>query len=66
MRVPRDNLPPLKHELRQILEGQGPEACKQVLESQLGTALREHARSCAECNDIVRELYRDGDIPINY
>lgn len=64
MRVPRDRLPPLRCELQLILEGQGPAACKRVLESLIGARLREHAQACAGCGDIVRELYRDGDIPL--
>lgn len=65
MWVPREHLPPLKHELRLILEGQGPGACKKVLESELmGARYRKHAENCAECGDIVRELYGDKPIPV--
>jgi hypothetical protein len=63
MRVPRDSLPPLRCELQLILEGQGPAACKRVLESLIGTRLREHAGTCERCGEIVRELYGDGNIP---
>lgn len=63
--VSRDDLPPLNHELRLIYEGQGAEACKTVLESRiLGAPFREHAESCPDCGDIVRELYGDGEIPV--
>lgn len=65
MQVPRGDLPPFKHELRIILEGQGPEACKNVLEARfIGESLREHAQKCASCGDIVRELYGDQPIPV--
>lgn len=65
MRVPREDLPPLRHELRLILEGQGPEACKQALEArQTGARLREHAEECADCADVVRELYGGAPIPV--
>lgn len=65
MWVPRDDLPPLKCELRLILEGQGPNACMLVLESEVtGVRFREHADECAECGNIVRELYGDEPIPV--
>lgn len=65
MWVPRADLPPLKCELRLILEGQGPDACKKVLESELmGARFRRHAETCADCADLVRELYGDRQIPI--
>lgn len=63
--MPRGDLPPLKCELRLILEGQGPDACMQVLESELlGRRFREHAETCAGCGDIVGELYGGKTIPI--
>jgi hypothetical protein len=63
MQVSRDVLPPLRCELRLILEGQGPAACKHTLESEMiGAHIRKHAENCAECGEIVRELY--GDKPI--
>lgn len=66
MWVPREDLPALKHELRLILEGQGPEVCKRTLESQhIGERLREHAENCAECGAIVCELYPNGLIPVH-
>ncbi len=65
MWVPREDLPPLKCELRLILEGQGPDACKMVLESEVtGARFREHAENCAECGDIVWGLYGDKPIPV--
>ncbi len=66
MWVPREDLPPLKCELQLILEGQGPRACKQVLESQLtGARFREHAEKCATCGEIVQELYGGEPIPVH-
>jgi len=65
MKVPRDGLPPLRCELRLILEGQGPDACKRVLESKItGARFRKHTSTCADCADLVRELYEDGIIPV--
>lgn len=54
-----------KHELRLMLEGQGPQACKNILESpDNGARIREHAEYCPECGDIVRELYGGEPIPV--
>jgi len=54
------------HTLRRILEHQGPNAVRQVLESiePPGEHLREHVRTCTECAELKRELYGDRDIPI--
>jgi hypothetical protein len=65
MGVPREDMPITGHRLRVILEGQGPEACKLVLESELiGAVQREHVKNCPECHAIVLQLYPDGVIPI--
>lgn len=56
MRVPRDDLPPLKHTLREVLEGQGPAAVRRVLNSVAGAGLREHAKECAGCADVIAEV----------
>jgi len=56
MQVPRDSLPPLKHTLRQLLEGQGPDAVKQVLNSAIGEGVRKHAEECADCADVIAEV----------
>ncbi len=52
--------------LRIIFNGQGPDAARRVLES-FGSPsdhLRQHAITCPDCSDIVREFYGDGDIPV--
>ena len=59
MKVPRDSLPPLKHELRQVLERKGPAAVRGVLNSTAGPDLREHAKKCAECADVIAEVCGD-------
>jgi len=65
MRVPREKLPAMKHEIRNILERQGVSACMRVLEHrELGERIRAHAEKCVECGDIVRELYGDKPIPV--
>ena len=48
-----------------MLEGQGPQACKNILESpDNGARIREHAAHCLVCGDIVRELYGGEPIPV--
>lgn len=56
MQVPRDSMPPLKHTLRELLEGQGPSAVKHVLNSAIGDGLRKHAEDCADCADVIAEV----------
>lgn len=56
MWVPRDVLPPLRHTLRELLEGQGPIAVRQALNSEVGDALREHAEECADCAEVIAEV----------
>lgn len=65
MWVPREDLPPLKCELRLILEGQGVSAAKVVLESEeMGRRIREHVETCPKCDGTLRELYGDKPIPV--
>jgi hypothetical protein len=65
MRVPGVGLVPIKHELQLMLEGQGPQVCKEILESpDIGARFRHHAERCAACGDIKRELYGDKPIPV--
>jgi hypothetical protein len=66
MRAPNHGAVLSDHTLRRILTHQGPNAVRSVLESfgQPGEHLREHAKSCAECADVVRELYGDKEIPV--
>jgi len=59
MTVSRDCMPPLKHELRQMLEGQGPDAVRRVLNSTAGPGFREHAKICAECANVIAEVCGD-------
>jgi hypothetical protein len=66
MRVPNDGAVLSDHTLRRILIHQGPNAVRSVLESfgQPGEHLREHAKTCTECADVVRELYGDQEIRV--
>ncbi len=52
--------------LQIILEGQGPTAVREVLESfgPPGENLRQHARMCLRCAGIVRQLYGEEDVPV--
>ena len=65
MQVPRDDLPPLRHELQLIREEQGVEACKTALEApDAGERLRKHVATCKICKAIVDKIYPDGVIPV--
>lgn len=66
MRVPNADAALTSHTLRRILEYQGPNAVRQVLESfgQPGEDLRQHTRTCSACADLRRELYGDREIPV--
>jgi|tagenome__1003787_1003787.scaffolds.fasta_scaffold20786393_2 hypothetical protein len=65
MIVPRRDLPPLDHELRLMLRSQGPGACRMVLETEvIGSRLREHATCCADCGDVMGELYGNREIAV--
>ena len=66
MRVPDTGEALNGHTLRRILIHQGPNAVRQVLETfeQPGENLRQHAKACPACADLVRELYGDGEIPV--
>jgi hypothetical protein len=65
MRVPRESLPPTRHPLRVVLEGQGPERCKHLLEAELiGAVLRQHINDCDDCRSIALELYPNREIPV--
>jgi hypothetical protein len=50
-------MPPLRHTLRQLLVGQAPTAVKTVLNSSVGVAYRAHAETCADCADVIAEVY---------
>lgn len=49
-----------------IFRNQGADEARQVMDSpgQPGEAIRQHARSCSDCRDILEELYPDGATPV--
>jgi hypothetical protein len=67
MKVPRGFLSSQDCELKRILDEQGFVAFKNVLEAEFaGASLREHAKTCADCSDIIRRIYPDGVIPVRH
>lgn len=67
MRAPNQGAALTSCTLRIILNGQGSDQVRQVLQSfgSAGKHLRQHASACPDCADLKRELFGEGEIPIN-